>query len=118
MRRVMAGCCRLYHHLLLCGRAPVYSVAYSPRSERRFHAIMNARRASAAAAADLGSSVYDEIDNVLGFAANATYLCPGLAEGRAGAVSTRIAPGGLPRSAADSARQAAYGQLRKLSLPF
>jgi len=23
---------------------------------------------------------HDEIDNVLGFAANATYLCPGLAE--------------------------------------
>ncbi len=51
---------------------------------------MNARGASAAAAADLGSNVHDEIDNVLGFAANAKYLCPGLAEGRAGAVSTGI----------------------------
>ncbi len=41
---------------------------------------MNARGASAAAAAAVGSSFHDEIDNVLGFAANATYLCPGLAE--------------------------------------
>jgi hypothetical protein len=85
-------------------------VHFRVERERGFHAIVNARGASAAAAADLGSSVHDEIDNVLGFAANATYLRPGLAESRAGAVSTRIAPGGLPRSAADSARQAAYGQ--------
>jgi len=35
----------------------------------------------AAAAADLGSSVHNEIDNVLGFDANAKCLCPGLAEG-------------------------------------
>jgi len=86
--------------------------AYSAQSERRFHAIVNARGASAAAAPDLGSSVHDEIDNVLGFAANAKYLCPGLAEGRAGAVSTGIAPRGPPCAAADSARQAVYGQQR------
>jgi hypothetical protein len=68
----------------------VQSAAHSAQSERRFHAIVNARGASAAAAADLGSNVHDEIDNVLGFAANAKYLCPGLAEGRAGAVSEGI----------------------------
>jgi hypothetical protein len=35
---------------------------------------VNAWGVSAAAAADVGSSVHDEIDNVLGSAAIATYL--------------------------------------------
>jgi len=46
--------------------------AYSAQSKRRFHAIVNAWGVSAAAAADVGPSVHDEIDNVLGSAAIAT----------------------------------------------
>jgi protein TonB len=91
--------------------------AYSAQRERRFYAIVNAWGVTAAAAADVGSSVHDEIDNVLGSAAIATYLCPGLAEGGAGAEVTGSTPGGLPRSAVDSARQAAYGQFRPLDPP-
>jgi hypothetical protein len=72
--------------------ASVDASAYSAQSERRFHAIVNALGAAAAAAADLGSSVHDEIDNVLGFGANAKCLCPGLAEGSVGAMSEGIAP--------------------------
>ena len=78
---------------------------------------MNARAVSVAAAADLGLSVHDEIDNVLGYAANVKYLCSGLDEGGDGPARTGIAPGGLPRSAADSARQAAYGQDQPFRLP-
>jgi hypothetical protein len=51
-----------------------HNSAYSAQRERRFHAIVNAWGVSAAAAADVGSSVHDEIDNVLGSAAIATYL--------------------------------------------
>jgi hypothetical protein len=68
---------------------------------------------SVSAAADVESSVHDEIDNVIGSAVNATFLCPGLADGGAGAEVTGSAPGGIPRSAVDSAWQAAYGHNRK-----
>ena len=50
-----------FHYSLNRWEALCRYTAYSAQSERRFHAIVNARRVSAAAAADIGSSVHEDI---------------------------------------------------------